>query len=71
MKRWTNTFLVGLHKCEMTYSQRDGLHAKWVPKLPEAKSFSAQEMDQYRAGRDSLLAEVGKEMGGQVLVVET
>lgn len=70
MKKWKNTFLVGFYKCEMTYSKSGGLHAKWLPGMPEAKSFSPQEMEQYRAGRDALLAEIGKEMGGSILVVE-
>jgi hypothetical protein len=34
--KWKNTFLVGLYKCEMTYSKSQGIHAKWSPKLPGA-----------------------------------
>lgn len=69
--KWTNTFVVGLYKCEMTYRKDSGMSMKWSPRMPAAKSFSPQEMEQYRSGRDNLLAEVGKHMGGSVLVIET
>jgi hypothetical protein len=67
--KWQNTFMVGVYKCEMTYSKK-GLHAKWSPKLPDAREFSPQEMAQYRSGRDNLLAEIAKTLSGQVMVVE-
>jgi hypothetical protein len=66
--KWKNTFLVGIYKCELTFSKNQGLHAKWSPKLP--RELSPQEIAQYRSGRDNLLAEVGSALGGQVLVVE-
>lgn len=69
-KVWENTFRVGIYKCHMTYSKRGGIHADWTPDLPN-RDLSEQERQQYRSGRDSLLAEVGKELGGSVLVVET
>jgi hypothetical protein len=71
MAEWKNTFLVGVYKCEMAYSERRGLTAKWSPALPAERELSKQELEQYRAGRDALLAEVGKHLGGSVLVVET
>jgi hypothetical protein len=67
--KWKNTFLVGVYKCELTYSKSQGLHAKWFPKLPGPREFSPQEMAQYRSGRDNLLAEVAKAVG-KVMVVE-
>jgi hypothetical protein len=70
MQKWTNTFLVGIYKCKMTYSREGGLNAEWTPDLPD-RQLSSQEASQYRAGRDALLQEVGKEIGGKVLVVET
>lgn len=69
-RKWTNTFLVGLYRCEMTYTERGGIRAKWSPNLPD-RQLSNQEADQYRAGRDALFAEVGKSLGGSVVVVET
>ena len=68
--KWTNTFVVGAYTCEMTYSKSKGITATWRPKLPPAKSLSKQEHEQYRAGRDALMAEVAKQLGGSVLVVE-
>ena len=67
--KWKNTFLVGIYKCELSYSKQDGLHAKWSPDLPD-RQLSEQEQAQYRSGRDNLLAEVGKALGGNVAVVE-
>lgn len=68
--KWKNTFLVGLYKCELSYTKGGDFHAKWTPDLPD-RPLSAQEMDQYRSGRDSLMLEVGKELGGPVVVFET
>jgi hypothetical protein len=67
--KWKNTFLVGIYKCELTYSTGKDLHAKWSPRLP-SRHLSDQEMEQYRSGRDNLIAEVGKAMGGSALVIE-
>ncbi len=70
MKKWENEFWVGIYKCKMTYSTRDGIASKWSPHLPK-RGLSAQEREQYRSGRDNLLAEVSRHMGGSVLVIET
>jgi hypothetical protein len=67
--KWKNTFLVGVYRCEMTYSKNQGFQAKWSPDLP-SRQLSDQEWAQYRSGRDNLIAEVGKAIGGSVLVVE-
>lgn len=68
--KWENTFRVGVYTCHITFSKNCGVKASWSPCMPEAKSFSQQQMAEYRAGRDNLLAEVAKEMGGNVLVIE-
>jgi hypothetical protein len=69
MAKWTNTFLVGIYKVELTYSEKRGLRAEWSPAVP-TRDLSDQEWEQYRSGRDALLAEVAKHVGGSVLVVE-
>jgi hypothetical protein len=70
--KWKNTFLVGVYKCELTYSHGKNLQAKWLPHLPN-RQLSDQEIAQYRSGRDSdnLIAEVAKAVDGSVLVIET
>lgn len=71
MNRWSNTFLVGPYKCHMTYSEGDGeLRCEWDPEMPD-RNLSEQELAQYRRGRDSLFDEIAKELGGNVVVVET
>lgn len=67
--KWKNTFRVGIYKCELTYSMGKSLQAEWWPSLP-TRQLTGHEMDLYRSGRDNLLAEVGKVMGGSVLVIE-
>jgi hypothetical protein len=68
--KWKNTFLVGIYKCELTYSHGKNLQAKWLPHLP-SRQLSDQEIAQYRSGRDNLIAEVAKAVDGSVLVIET
>lgn len=68
-KKWESTFRVGVYTCEMIYTEKAGIKCQWRPDLP--RSLTEQQREQYRAGRDALLAEVGKDMGGQVLVIET
>jgi hypothetical protein len=69
--KWESTFLVGVRKCKMTYRKGGDLSAVWSPELPRYRSLSGQEVEQYRRGRDDLLAEVGKHLGGSVVVIET
>lgn len=69
-KEWKNTFVVGRHKVEMTYSNRDGMRTVWNPE-PARGSLSKEDLAQYRSGRDALLEEVAKAIGGKVLVVES
>jgi hypothetical protein len=68
--KWKNTFLVGIYKCELTYSHGKNLQAKWSPHL-SSRQLSDQEIAQYRSGRDNLIAEVAKAVDGSVLVIET
>jgi hypothetical protein len=37
--KWKKMFLVGVYKGEMTYSKSEGLHAKWLPKMPGHREF--------------------------------
>jgi len=68
-KEVTNTFRVGRFICEMTFA--DGhLSAQWSPDVPKRGSLSRKEVEQYRAGRNALMAEVAKAIGGDVLVLE-
>jgi hypothetical protein len=63
----TNTFRVGRFTCKLTFA--DGqLSAEWRPGLP--KRLSGKEWKAYRAGRDALIAEVAKAIGGGVLLVD-
>lgn len=66
---WKNTFLVGKFTCEMSFSMADGIKAEWSPYYPKNGELSAKDLDQYRAGRDAMLAEVAKKMGN-ILVVD-
>ena len=70
MTEWKNTFRVGVYTCEMVYRPGRELKVAWRPDMPKTRSFSTQMMDEYRAGRDALLSEVGAALGGNVLVVE-
>jgi hypothetical protein len=50
--------------------QGDGqMNAEWDPHLP--RSMSKREWRDYRAGRNALLTELSRLMGGSILVVET
>jgi len=66
--RWTNTFLVGVYVCEMTYNEGEPLKAEWRPDVP--RRLAEHDWSQYRAGRDALLAEVAAATGMNTLVVE-
>lgn len=70
MTEWRNVFRVGVYTCAMTYRPGRELKVEWRPDMPNARSFSAQMMAEYRAGRDALLAEVATAIGGNVVVVE-
>ena len=45
-----------------------GFTCEWSPTIP--RELKKKERNRYRAGRDSLLAEVAQRLGGGVLVVE-
>ena len=42
--------------------------AEWSPDAPT--NLSRSELDQYRKGRDRVLAEIGDQIGGKVAVIE-
>jgi hypothetical protein len=55
------TFKVGKYTCTMSYEEgANRLHAEWQPHLPPKGSLSKQELEQYRAGRNALLEQIGK-----------
>ena len=66
----SNTFRVGKFICEMRYTPGAGLSAEWTPVIPRRGELSRSEVGQYRAGRDALVAEIAKAIGGNVLLVE-
>lgn len=68
IQKWENTIKVGRYLCRLTFTHDAGLASEWDPHLPSGLSKS--EWKQYRAGRDALLAEVAKSLGGTVAVVE-
>lgn len=72
MKVFKSKFLVGIHTCEMTYTPTKGLLCEWSPSVPRRDLLNDPvRMKQYRDGRDALLAEIAKETGFTVAVVET
>jgi hypothetical protein len=71
----STTFRVGIrYRCSISLplaSLRSGLleiATVWEPDLPE--QLSAEELNDYRRGRDALLAEAAKHIGGNVAVIE-
>jgi hypothetical protein len=66
---WKNTFRVGRYKVEMTYRHGNAaVKTRWEPYMPTR--LSRKELQQYRDGRHALFEEVGKALGGPVLVIE-
>jgi hypothetical protein len=66
----SSTFRCGEYVCALSYQPDGGLAAQWSPAVPTRGNFSAAAMEQYRAGRAALLAEVSRAIGGAVLVIE-
>lgn len=72
-RQWQNTFWVGIYRCQMSYTKRRGIWTEWDPDLPN-RPLTIHEMAQYRAGRDTLMVEIAKDMGvpaSSIVVVET
>jgi hypothetical protein len=68
--QFSNTFTVGLYKCKMAFDPASkSISSEWTPTEPER--LTDAELKQYRAGRNALLSEIGKALGGNVLVIET
>jgi hypothetical protein len=69
-KKWSNTFLVGMYKCRMTYIEGGSLCCEWDPDVPK-HDLTEQQQAQYKAGRDALVAEIVKDQRGSALIIET
>jgi hypothetical protein len=75
---YSAAFRVGAYTCSMTLDvsqfQRGGLSramtAVWEPEMPLPRSLTAAELDQYRNGRNALMAKVAHGLGGNILVLE-
>ena len=72
--KFETTFRVGHRKVHIVYrhSKQHGVKIQridWTPSPP--KDLRPDELEQYRRGRDALLAEIGAALGGNVLVIET
>jgi hypothetical protein len=67
---YSATFRVGPYTARMTFNPNTRqLACEWDPHTPPAKSLTRKEIDQYRSGRDALLAEVARAMGN-ILVID-
>jgi hypothetical protein len=66
---YSSTFQVGRYACTMSFvwSTR-ALACEWTPHTPPSKSLSKKEIDQYRAGRDALFAEVARDHGNVLII---
>lgn len=70
----SRTFAVGWrYRCTLTVpTSRAGavayIVAEWEPNLP--KRLSGSELANYRRGRDAVLAEAARMLGGNALVIE-
>jgi hypothetical protein len=63
------TFKVGRYTCAMSFiwSTRQ-LACEWAPHVPPPKSLSKKEINQYRAGRDALFAEIARDHGNVLII---
>lgn len=69
LRVWT----VGAYRCTLTIPRVQpgravGAVIEWAPKIPE--HLSVEELQQYRAGRDSALAAASRALGIPAAVVE-
>ncbi|MSP50317.1 MAG: hypothetical protein EXQ95_13460 [Alphaproteobacteria bacterium] len=69
----THTFRVGKRVAKITVqrpktSDVTAMVVEWSPSPP--RRLSGSELEQYRAGRAVVIAELGKAIGGNVLVVD-
>jgi hypothetical protein len=65
------TFVVGRYTCTMTFPLPAGSAATiatWLPETPG--KLAPEELAQYRAGRDALMAEVARQTGLNIAIVE-
>lgn len=69
----TRAWRVGSRTVTLSVPKPDGarpvcMSVEWAPNLP--RKLSAEEWKQYRAGRDAALAELAKQLGGAVGLIE-
>jgi hypothetical protein len=71
-KLYKATFPVGIRSCTLIFDPTTHvLEAEWTPSRPGKDMLTDPvRMQQYRDGRDKLLAEVGADLGGSVIVAE-
>ena len=66
----TGEFSVGRFTCTVKAGP-DLFEVVWEPEQPKNDEFTEDMMKQYRRGRDSVVEEVAKRLGGSIVVVET
>ena len=68
----SNEFKVGNHTCKLTIDEKAigacDMQSEWFPDVP--KKFNEKMWSDYRSGRQNLMNEVSKALGGEVLCVE-
>jgi hypothetical protein len=70
----STAFRVGRYTCSISLPMRalaDGavhIETSWLPETPTR--LTKAELREYRRGRDALLAEAGRLLGGNVIVAE-
>lgn len=66
------TFRVGRYTCHARFqlpAKPGSLQLEWSPCVPPPKTLTAEELNQYRAGRDALMEEVVRLTGLRILMV--
>lgn len=63
-----STFKVGKFMCTLTVTQSGSMDCEWFPNAP--KKLSEKELAEYRRGRDMVIGELSKLIGGSIAVVE-
>jgi hypothetical protein len=68
-KKLNKTFRVGKYTCTMSFDPETKQQTNvWEPHKPD--DFSQRELRDYQEERNAFLEEVGKAIGGKILVVE-
>jgi hypothetical protein len=66
----STVFRVGKFRCTMTLANGQ-MTTEWSPGLPTPKQMNKAMWREYRAGRNTFLAEVSRQIGGAIAVIET